>query len=187
MKQTLGIVIALVLLSSAGFAVYKLTMIGQGTEQQAQETSQPPTMGGQASNNTPVVNPNTSTGEGVRIVAPVPESETEKITLSQEAMDRVVEQASSIEYENEYMLIDTELYTIYVISHAQYFNVILKQFPYSPGRVAAEAYLSELLGMTGKELCQLNIDVFAPSEFDPLYSQDLGLSECPGPYAAGNL
>ena len=128
--------------------------------------------------------PPTTAGSATPDITDVPSQYTQ---LGEETMNRVLEKATSFEFENEYVLTDTELYSIYVISHAEFFNVILKQFPYREGQEAAEQYLSEALGVSRAELCSLNIDVIAPIEFDQTQTIDLGLSECPGPRARGNI
>lgn len=62
------------------------------------------------------------------------------------------------------------------------FIVTLNQEPLGHARVAAEAFLRNILGVTDSTLCALNVTISVPYTLNPTFAayQNLGPSTCPG-------
>lgn len=67
-------------------------------------------------------------------------------------------------------------------SKTSVFIVTLNEEPLSSARLGAEAYLRDLLKLSNKQLCTLNVNVTVPYEVNPQYAdyKTLGMSFCSG-------
>jgi hypothetical protein len=76
---------------------------------------------------------------------------------------------------------NTPPYIIEYISATQYFNIALLQEPIGTVRKEAEQFLMADLGISQKQMCQLNYMVSVPDNVNSQYSGiNLGFSFCPG-------